>query len=155
MAIYLTKKGKEKIYQEYLSIDNEITKTNKEMGDSAKLDNDLRENPEFMALRVKAMYELPQKKEELFATYNEAVVIEEMPEYINFDGSTVIMGSKVVLDYGGNETSFSIYGTNEGSIADGCISENAPLVRAIMGKKVGDIVTFRDIPVKILSVELF
>lgn len=154
MATYLTKKGREKIYQEYLNIDDEIKKTNREMGESAKLDNDLRENPEFMALRVKAMYELPQKKEELFKVFSQAEVIEEMPEYINFDGSTVIMGTKVVLDFDGDEEVYTIHGTNEGNIEDGIISENSPIARAIIGKKVGDIVTFRNMSIKILSVEL-
>ena len=45
----------EKLCEEYHSMDQKITDTQRKMGESAKRDNDLRENPEFMELRVKAM----------------------------------------------------------------------------------------------------
>ena len=51
---YITKNGYKKLYEDYLNIDKEITEVNKMMGESVKRDNDLRENPEFMELRVRA-----------------------------------------------------------------------------------------------------
>lgn len=86
MPIFLSRKGKEKIYQQYLEVDKEIQQTNKAMGESVKMDNDLRENPDFMALRVKSMYDLPKKKKDLYTMYIDSIVIEDQPEYVNFDG---------------------------------------------------------------------
>ena len=93
---YITKNGYKKLYEDYLNIDKEITEVNKMMGESVKRDNDLRENPEFMELRVRAMYELPAKKKSLWDKYNSAIIIEETDEYKNFDGNTVIRGCLVM-----------------------------------------------------------
>ena len=65
----ISKKGYEKLCEEYHSMDQKITDTQRKMGESAKRDNDLRENPEFMELRVKAMYTLPAEKEQLYKKY--------------------------------------------------------------------------------------
>ena len=99
---FISKKGYEIKYNEFLNVDNEIIETNREMGESAKRDNDLRENQEFMQLRVKAMYELPQKKERLRLCCENAIIIEDMDEFKNFDGSKVIIGSTVKLDFDGD-----------------------------------------------------
>ena len=61
----ISKKGYKKLCEELKNVDSEIIETQREMGESAKRDNDLRENPEYMELRVKAMYTLPQKKQKL------------------------------------------------------------------------------------------
>mgnify|MGYP001066017758 CR=1 FL=1 len=67
-----------KLKKDYESIDLEIQKTLKKMGESAKRDNDLRENPEFMELRVMAMHTLPAQKEELYWKIKKAVIIEKI-----------------------------------------------------------------------------
>ena len=95
---YVTKNGYDKLYENYLNVDNEIIEANRMMGESAKRDNDLRENPEFMGLRVKAMYELPAKKQSLWDKYNSAIIIEETEEYVNFDGNTIIRGCVVKIN---------------------------------------------------------
>ena len=93
----ISKAGLARLEAEVESIDAEIQQTINEMGKSAKRDNDLRENPEFMELRVKAMHTLPTKKEKLCWKVKNAVIIEETPEYLNFDGNTVIVGSTVTF----------------------------------------------------------
>lgn len=152
--IYITKEGKEKIYSEYLLVDREIVDLNKKMGESVKLDNDLRENPEFLNLRVRAMYELPNKKKELWNKYEQAIVIEDMEEYHNFDGETVIRGVVVRLNFDGEEEEYRIVGTNEGDLSKNALSCNAPIANALLGKKVGEKVNFNEGNIDILEVRL-
>ena len=65
--MYISRKGYEKLLQQINEVDNEIVDVRRLIGESAARDNDLRENKEFLDLRVKAMYELPAKKR-LFGT---------------------------------------------------------------------------------------
>ncbi len=154
MNVYLTRAGKQKIDQEYLNIDKEIMQTHKLMGESAQMDNDLRENPDFMALRFKAMYELPQKKKTLSELCQNAIIIEDMDEFKKFDGVTVIMGVTVTINFDGEKEIYHIVGTNEGDLQNNSISENSPIAQAILGKKVGETVQFRGMDITILSVAI-
>lgn len=150
---YVTKSGYQKLYEDYLNVDNEITKVNKLMGESVKRDNDLRENPEFMELRVKAMYELPSKKQRLWDKYNAAIVIEETDEYKNFDGKTVIRGCKINIDIDGDECEYQIKGSDEGDISNDILSCDAPMPQALLGHQVNETIAFNDMQIKIISVE--
>ena len=138
---------------EYERIDAEIQKTLKEMGESAKRDNDLRENPEFMELRVKAMHTLPAQKEKLYWKIKEAVIIEETREYQEFDGSTVIVGSIVTFTMEGTEKRLTILGSTEGDIKNNTIAYDAPLANAMLGKHVGDTFSFNSKTIAIKKVE--
>ena len=122
------------------------------MGKSAKRDNDLRENPEYMSLRVKLMYELPQKKKRLYESCKNSIIIEDMEEYKNFDGTTVIIGSEVQLLIDGEEECYKILGNCEGGLEE-TISCVAPLAQAILNKRVGDKIKFRDMQICILAVK--
>ena len=103
----ISKKGYKKLCEELKNVDGEIIETQREMGESAKRDNDLRENPEYMELRVKAMYTLPQKKQKLYERVKDCKIIEETNEYKNFDGN-VIVGSKVKVICDGEEETYII-----------------------------------------------
>lgn len=150
---YIMKSGYEKLYEDYLNIDHEITEANKLMGESAKRDNDLRENPEFMELRVRAMYELPAKRQNLLNKYNSAIVIEETDEYKNFDGCTVIRGCMVRINIDGDELEYQIKGSDEGDISKDILSCDAPISQALLGHKIGENVKFNDMIIKILAIE--
>jgi len=62
----------------------------------------------------------------------EAVIIE------NTRSSTVVMGSIVTLEFGGQKKIFQILGSLETAPAEGIISYSSPLAQIILGKKVGD-----------------
>ncbi|MCH5172494.1 MAG: GreA/GreB family elongation factor [Erysipelotrichales bacterium] len=151
--MYITRLGKEKLYEEYLSIDDAIVDLNRKMGESAKIDNDLRENPEFMELRVKAMYELPARKKELFNRYKQAIVIEDMEDYIHFDGKTVILGSIVKVQIDGEIDEYKIVGTDEGNILNNELSCNAPIAQKIIGRKIGETIEYNGMSMHIISVK--
>ena len=141
-AKLISRAGLAKIKAEFDAIDVEIQKTIREMGESAKRDNDLRENPEFMELRVKAMHTLPAQKENLYWKIKDAVIIEDTCEYQNFDGSTVIVGSIVTFTMDGAEKKLTILGTMEGDFKNNIISCDAPLAHAMLDKHVGDTFDF-------------
>ena len=149
----ISRRGYEKLYQQYLDIDKEIAEVQRKMGESARRDNDLRENSEYLDLRVKVMYMLPNKKKELYERFNNAIIIEETEEYNNFDGNTVIIGSEVQLLMDGEENIFKILGNSEGDIHNGIISCEAPLAIALINKHVGEKIQFRGMEISILSVK--
>lgn len=150
---YISRKGHEELYQMYLEIDKQIQDTMRKMGESAKRDNDLRENPEYMELRVQAMHTLPQKKENLFARYQNAIIIEETEEYKNFDGNTVIMGTKVKLMIDGEEEEYKILGNKEGNLNLSILSCEAPIAKAVIQKHLKETVQFNGMEISILSIE--
>lgn len=149
---YISRKGEQALLEEYYGIDDEIKKTTRAMGVSDSMDSDLRENAEFMELRVKAMYTLPNRKRSLYEKLKSRVIIEDMEEYKNFDGKTVIMGSVVTLQIDGDIETYTILGTDEGDINKDILAENAALTQAIMSHKVGDTIPFNDMEIKILDI---
>lgn len=150
---YISRKGHEKLYEECQNIDKEIFKCQQEMGESAKRDNDLRENPEYMELRVKLMYVLPEQKRKVNERYDNAVIIEDTEEYRNFDGVTVIKGSEVEVLFDGEKETYTILGNSEGNLDKNILSCDAPIAETLLGKKIGDIVNFNNFKVEILSVK--
>ena len=150
--VYISREGRKKLYEDYLAVDDEIAKIHKQMGESAQMDRDLMENSEYMSLRVEAMYNLPNKKRELFEKYNKAIIIEDTDEYKNFDGKTVIRGSEVSITFGGDEETFIILGTCEGDAEKGIISCDAPLAELLLKKQVGDRTEFNGEEIYIISV---
>ena len=149
---YISEKGYKNLYEQYLEIDREIIMINKQLEESVKRDTDLRGNPELMQLRVKAMYELPYQKEELWNKYEHAIIIENMNEYKNFDGNMVIRGCTVLLRLGDEEVEYLILGTDEGDIDTGIISCSEPIAEAILNQNVGDRILFNDFYIGILKV---
>lgn len=149
---YISKKGYENLYEQYLDIDRQISILNKQIGESVKRDNDLRENPEFMQLRVKAMYELPHKKQELWNKYERAIIIENTDEYKNFDGTIVIIGCNVLLIIDDEEVEYFIAGTDQGNIDEGIMSCSAPIAEAILNRNVGNKILFNDFYIEIVKV---
>ena len=150
---YITRKGYEKLQKEYMEIDQELIELNKKMGESVKRDNDLRENQEFMQLRVQAMYDLPAKKKSMAEKCNNVCIIEDMDEYKNFDGKKVIIGSKVKLDFDGDICEYTILGADEGNIDEDVLSCEAPIAKELLGKEMGDEVLFHNEIIRILDVK--
>ena len=62
---FVSRKGLSSLIKMKETLKNELYRATKEMGESVKRDNDLRENPEYMQLQTKISYELPSKIAEL------------------------------------------------------------------------------------------
>jgi len=150
---YLTKNGEKALWDKYYLLTGEYNKTTLAMGGRDNLDSDLKENPDIMELRIKAMYSLPKQKQEIYMKLINCIIIEEMDEYKNFDGETVIIGSTVTLKIDGDIEEYTIVGTEEGDPDNGLLSENAAIVTAIMHHKIGETIMFNDMQIEILNVQ--
>lgn len=99
MIYWVSREGFKKINDKYDAVLQEEIKIQKQIGDSVRMDNDLRENPDYMALQTKAMTEIKTKiakvKEVLFS----CKIIEDSVEYQNADNSEVFIGAVVSLKY--------------------------------------------------------
>lgn len=149
----ISKNGYEKLCEEYQLMDKKINDTQRMMGESAKRDNDLRENPEFMELRVQAMYTLPAEKEKLYKRMHDCMIIEECDFFKSFDGSKVIPGSKVVYDINGETKSFTILGDKESDLSNNIISAAAPIAKALIDKHINETIDFNGMKIIIKSIE--
>ena len=149
----ISKKGYEKLCEEYQLMDQKIIDTQRKMGESAKRDNDLRENPEFLELRVKAMYTLPALKGELYRRMQGCMIIEECDFYKSFDGSKVIPGSKVVYDIDGKIETLTILGDKESDLNNDIISSVTPMAKALIEKHINELIDFNGMKIIIRSIE--
>ena len=150
---YVSKAGREKLFQDYQNVLRKKNDAQREMGECAQTDSHLDENPAFQELRVLTMYDLPQRAQELLDKYNRAKIIEEQSEYIHFDGKTVIIGAEVTYLINGREEIFQILGNDEGNIKEKKLGCQAPIALAMLGHKVGETVPFRDRVIKIIAVK--
>lgn len=128
------------------------------MGESIALDNDLRENPEFMQLRTEVNYVLPRKLEEINGIIKSCKIIEETREYVEAKFDKAQLGAKVTVQYDdGTVIPFTILGYDEGDLDTNTISYLSPIARGLFGKRAGDRIEIKTpdgiIKVEILSVE--
>lgn len=151
---YISLKGYYDLENRINEIDKKIVSTLKAMGESYKRDNDIRENSEFMQLRVQAMYSLPTEKQQLLDVYRTAVIIEETEMFQNWDGKTVIVGCDVEVLMNEELQKFRILGVSESDISNNIISCNTGLAQELLLHKKGEIICFNQMKVEIINVEL-
>jgi transcription elongation factor GreA len=149
--IYLTSEGLEKIKEELEELKMvkrpEVIQSLKD----ARAMGDLSENAEYDAARTEQAI-VESRITELEAMLENAVIIEKI------DTDRVSIGTHVTLEYiEDKETDeFEIVGVNEADPFANKISNESPIAQAIMGLKVGDVVTVSSpngkYEVKILSI---
>ena len=134
--IYLTEKGLNEIKKEldFLKLEKrpEIILALKE----ARAQGDLSENSEYDAARnEQALVE--SKIAELEKMVENAVVIKEV------DTDKVSIGTSVKIEYvdDGETESYMVVGSKEADPFENKISNESPIAQAIMGKKIGDVVS--------------
>ena len=134
--IYVTTTGLEEMKSE---LDNliqvkrpEVIKALKE----ARALGDLSENAEYDAARQEQA-QTEARIKELESMIEHAVVIE------NVDTNEVSIGTRVTIEYVGDDDTeeYSIVGVKEADPFNNKISNESPIARAILGKKIGDIVS--------------
>lgn len=135
---YLTPEGYQKLAEElhYLTTVRrpEIARAIHE----AKLDGDVMENAGYEEAKRQQAF-LEGRIMTLEALLKNAVLIES-----NGQKDTVDLGSRVtVVERGFDPETYVIVGSAEANPADGRISNESPLGKALMGHKVGDRVVFK------------
>ncbi len=128
--IPFTKEGYEKIKTEYQKLLEDRkdavyhVKISREMGD-------LRENGYYKASRAK-LSSIDSNLARLSHFIKYAKIIEANST------DTVILGTQVTLTFKEKRVAYTIVGDFEADPSSGKISQNSPLGKALMGKKVGD-----------------
>ncbi|KMN20441.1 MULTISPECIES: GreA/GreB family elongation factor [Pseudomonas] len=136
---YVTRKGLSVLAQKQKELVEDLEKSTRAMGHSASLDNDLRENPEFMQLRTKVTYELPNKIAELESVIRLARLIDDADHIQNQDFQEVMPGMEVEMESEDGELRVhSILGYEEGNPQQGIVSYLSPVGEKLMNKIVGD-----------------
>ena len=142
---FLSRKGLAALHLQQNNLIDDLSETTKAMGRSASLDNDLRENPEFMQLRTKVTYEIPAKLAAIQAVLSTHILIEKTEAVISNIFDEVLPGMEVqVKSQDGNTREFSIMGYDEGNPTQGVISYLSPIGLVLLNKEVGDEVYLPD-----------
>lgn len=138
-AYYVTRSGLRVLTQKQKELIEDLERSTRAMGHSASLDNDLRENPEFMQLRTKVTYALPSKISELEKVIRTAKLIENTDHIQNQDFHEVMPGLEVEMESEAGELRIhSILGYEEGDPQKGIVSYLSPVGEKLMHKIVGD-----------------
>jgi transcription elongation GreA/GreB family factor len=136
---YVSRKGLISLSKQRDQLRESLYQSTKEMGESVKRDNDLRENPEFLQLQNKISYELPNKITQVSRILASCILIEETEAIRSGNYDEVQPGMYVeVEDEQGNSRCFSILGYEEGNPAEGIVSYLTPVAAALMYKSLGD-----------------
>ena len=134
--IYVTADGMEEMKSELETLVKEkrpeVIKALKE----ARALGDLSENAEYDAARQEQA-QTEARIKELEAMIEKAIVIE------NVNTEEVSIGTTVTIEYVGDDDTeeYSIVGVKEADPFNNKISNESPIARAILGKKIGDIVS--------------
>ncbi len=151
--IYLTPEGKKKLEEELEYLINVKRPEVAEAIKQAKEEGDLSENSAYDEAKSAQAF-LEGRVQTLEAQLRAAVVIKEPA-----DASIVALGRKVTVeeDGAGDPETYRIVGSAEADSLNGVISNESPMGSALMGKKVGDVVTVKapggEFKVKILKIE--
>ena len=131
---YLTPQGKAKVKAELNDlINNKRVALAKRLRDAIQ-QGDLSENADYHAAKEDQAF-LEGKILELEAILRGAVIIEEGGS----GGDTVQVGSRVTVEESGDELTFTVVGAKEASPREGKISNESPVGKALLGRRVGEV----------------
>ncbi len=151
--IYLTPEGKKKLEEELEYLTTVKRAEVAEAIKQAKEEGDLSENSAYDEAKSAQAF-LEGRIQTLEAQLREAVVIEETAEK-----GVVALGRTVTITEDGTDDpeTYRIVGSAESDSLNGVISNESPMGSALMGKRVGDVVTVKapsgEFKVKILKIE--
>ncbi|MBI5079109.1 transcription elongation factor GreA [Candidatus Wolfebacteria bacterium] len=134
MKHYLSKERLEELKKELQILKSRERQEIAERLKRAKEYGDLSENSEYTDAK-EAQSKLESRILEMEAVIRNAVIIKK-----NKDGSVVSVGSTVEVQKGNKNSTYTIVGSNEAMPEMNSISNESPLGKAFLDKKVGDIV---------------
>ena len=131
--IYLTPEGKQKLEEELSGLTARRPEVAERI-EKAKEQGDLKENAEYHdAKDAQGMMEA--RIRDIQNTLNQAQIIEKSK-----NSDIVSLGSKIIVEVGGEERAYEIVGANEADPTQRKISNDSPLGREFFGRKKGDII---------------
>lgn len=142
---FLSRHGLRRLSALREKLQDDLQRSTKEMGESVKRDNDLRENPEYMQLQTKVSYEIPAKIAETTRILDAYTLIENTQAIREGHFDEVEIGMQVTLeDFDGVPRVISILGYGDGDPINGVVSYLAPVAMALLHKTIGDEVNLPD-----------
>lgn len=130
--VYLTQEGFEQIKEELNDIEKDKLPTIKRLVKEARELGDLSENADYHAAREEQAL-LESRKAKLQVMIENAIIIKE--EHTD----KVVLGSKVTIEYeDGEKEEYKIVGSQETNPDENKISNESPIGKSVMGRKVGD-----------------
>jgi transcription elongation factor GreA len=108
--------------------------------EEARAHGDLKENAEYHAAKEKQGFIEGRIKE-----VESKLALAEVIDPTTLSGEKVVFGATVTVVDGesGDTSRYQIVGLDEADLKEGKISLTAPIARALMGKRVGDVVEVR------------
>lgn len=134
-VIYLTQAGLKKLKDEYEDLTRVKRKEISQRISRAREFGDVSENSEYDTAREEQSF-VEGRILEVEEILNHAKIINEKAKH-----SIVEMGSRVKVDVDGEKDEFVIVSSVEANPTEGKISNESPVGNALLGAKVGDIVT--------------
>lgn len=132
---YLTKERRDAIAVEVKQLKSEGRKAVAERLKQAKDLGDLSENSEYQEAREEQSRLEARINELEDILRNSAIIVKK-----ESNGGTVHIGSVIKVKKGTHTVSYTIVGSNEAKPLQGLISNESPIGKALLGKKVGDVV---------------
>jgi transcription elongation factor GreA len=138
--VYVTKDGLEELKLEHDEIVNHKRPDLVERLAAAREMGDLSENAEYHAAREELAF-LDGRIDELQEMLKQAILIKDEPS--SSAGNQVKLGSNVTMKCDGKEVTYSVVGELEANPAEKRISHESPLGKALMNKKIGEVVAVK------------
>jgi transcription elongation factor GreA len=132
---YVTKQGLERVQQEYKKLKE--FKHQKTMGETPNILHSEDANPEYLAFQ-EDMSLLDARLAEYENILQNAELIIKPPKAKT---GCVDLGATVICEVDGEQDEFTIVGSLESNPAAGRISNESPVGRALLGRKIGEAVT--------------
>lgn len=138
--VYLTPEGREKLQEELEHLRTTRRREVAELIASAKEEGDISENAAYDEAKNQQAF-LEGRIQDIKRILNNAVMIDKP------DGKSdvVTIGAEVTIIENGydEEETFRIVGSAEAAPAEGLISNESPMGKALLGQRVGDTVTVK------------
>lgn len=133
--IYLTQEGLKKLKEEYKELTNVKRREVTERISKAREFGDISENSEYDTARDEQSF-IEGRILEIEEILKHAKIINERVKH-----NVVEIGSKVKVEIDGEKDEFAIVSSVEANPTEGKISNESPVGMALLGAKVGDVVT--------------
>jgi transcription elongation factor GreA len=149
----ISKKKLDSLYKDLRYWETKLSNVKKMMGETTSIDNDLRENSEYLQLTQDLQYNIPNKINKISNIISRVVLLDE--KYLLFRNSNdkVCIFDEVILeDENKKRYNYIIVGYEESDLDKGWVSYKAPIISKVFGKKKGDIFEFNNIEYEILEI---
>jgi transcription elongation factor GreA len=149
----ISRKKLDSLYKDLKYWENELNNVKKRMGESTSIDNDLRENPEYLQLTQDLQYKIPNKISKINNIINNAKLLDN--NYLSFRNSSdkVCIFDEVILEDENEKIyNYIIVGYEEGNLDKGWVSYKAPIISKFFGKSIGYIFEFNNTEYELVEI---